>query len=175
MHVDYPTIELRPVPGFPGYSVCRIGVVFTTKRNQSPTPLSWTLNKGYPCVQLVRNGNKFHIRIHSLILLTFVGPCPEGMECRHLDDVKTNNFLSNLKWGTRLENRSDMIANTLDRIDKGTNSPKSKFKLTKLQIKEIRESPEPARRLAARFNISDSHAQSIRRGRRCKRTKRDDL
>jgi len=47
--------------------------------------------------------------IHRLILETFVGPCPLGMECRHLDGNPKNNRLENLKWGTHKENVQDSI------------------------------------------------------------------
>lgn len=49
--------------------------------------------------------------VHSLVLEAFVGPCPEGMEARHLDDNPTNNHLSNLVWGSRSENSYDAIRN----------------------------------------------------------------
>ncbi len=46
-------------------------------------------------------------RVHRLILETFVGPCPEGMECRHLDGNPANNCLNNIAWGTREQNIED--------------------------------------------------------------------
>jgi hypothetical protein len=45
--------------------------------------------------------------VHRLVLLAFVGPCPDGMECRHKDGDKRNNRLSNLMWVTPLENSAD--------------------------------------------------------------------
>jgi hypothetical protein len=47
--------------------------------------------------------------VHSLILLTFVGPCPAGSECRHLDGNVNNNSLGNLCYGTPKENASDRV------------------------------------------------------------------
>jgi predicted XRE-type DNA-binding protein len=48
--------------------------------------------------------------VHTLILLAFVGPCPEGQQCRHFPDSDpTNNHLSNLQWGTQAENEADKI------------------------------------------------------------------
>ena len=45
--------------------------------------------------------------ISRLILETFVGPCPEGMEaCHYPDPCTNNNRLDNLMWGTRKENMS---------------------------------------------------------------------
>lgn len=45
--------------------------------------------------------------VHRLVLLAFVGPAPEGTECRHLDGDGGNNRLENLTWGTRFENIAD--------------------------------------------------------------------
>jgi hypothetical protein len=45
--------------------------------------------------------------VHQVILETFVGPRPPGMECRHLDGNPGNNRLANLCWGTCKENTAD--------------------------------------------------------------------
>lgn len=47
--------------------------------------------------------------VHVLILLTFVGPAPEGCECLHKDGDAANNTLENLRWGTRSENLIDIF------------------------------------------------------------------
>jgi hypothetical protein len=72
-------------------------------------------------------------RIHRLVLETFVGPCPEGMESRHLDCNSKNNMLNNLCWGTRSNNRKDSIRNGTwfnpkPNNLKGQNNPSSIFK-----------------------------------------------
>lgn len=51
--------------------------------------------------------------MHELVLTAHVGPCPPGMECRHLDGDEKNNALSNLVWGTPPEQ-------ALDRVRHGT-------------------------------------------------------
>ena len=118
-------VEYRGIAGEPGYRVdsdggawtClrKIGlpgrrgtrtVIGTTWRRLKPLPLG-----RYFCVNLCRDGKKKAHRIHRLVLEAFVGPCPEGMECRHKDDDKSNNRLDNLSWGTRMENAADRIAN----------------------------------------------------------------
>lgn len=56
------------------------------------------------------NGVKKGHLLHRLVLEAFVGPCPEGMECRHYPDRDvTNNCVWNLRWGTRQENAEDKI------------------------------------------------------------------
>ncbi len=46
--------------------------------------------------------------VHRLVLEAFVGPCPEGKECRHFPDrTRTNNRLENLSWGSHRRNCKD--------------------------------------------------------------------
>ena len=51
------------------------------------------------------------VRIYRLILEAFVGPCPLGMECCHLDDDHSSNAVTNLRWDTKEENQIDAIRN----------------------------------------------------------------
>lgn len=53
--------------------------------------------------------NKLHktCKVHRIILETFVGKCPTGMECRHLDGNPQNNKLDNLCWGSHSDNEKD--------------------------------------------------------------------
>ena len=65
---------------------------------------------GHAMIILCREGiTKPHL-IHRLVLKTFIGPCPNGMQSRHFpDDNKANNCLDNLQWGTPKENGADKI------------------------------------------------------------------
>lgn len=58
-------------------------------------------------VRLSVRGVWRQLRIHHLVLQAFVGPCPEGMECRHLNGNPADNRLENLRWGTHAENMRD--------------------------------------------------------------------
>lgn len=64
---------------------------------------------GHVSVHLHKNGKVKAFAVHRLVLEAFVGPRPEGMECRHLDGDPTNNRLENLRWGTHKENERDKI------------------------------------------------------------------
>ena len=44
-------------------------------------------------------------------MLTFIGPKPKGMVIRHLDSNPSNNKLSNLIYGTYVENENDKFLN----------------------------------------------------------------
>jgi hypothetical protein len=106
--------EWRAVPGRPEYEVSSEGRVRGIARRLSDGK-SWpakvlTLNQtdtGYLRVMLYRAGKWAIRKVHRLVLEAFVGPRPEGMECRHLDGDRTRNQLSNLCWGTRSDNRKD--------------------------------------------------------------------
>lgn len=68
--------------------------------------------KGYVTFNLYRDDYvRREVRVHRLVMETFVGPMPEGMEIRHLDDIKTNNWIGNLAYGTRAENVQDGLKN----------------------------------------------------------------
>lgn len=114
------TVTYKDITGFPGYRVGDDGSVWNRWQlyRQKGRRLGdhWRLMKlspgsrGYLRVNLVppEGGSYRTFRVHRLVLEAFVGPCPEGMECRHLDGVKTNNRLTNIVWGTPEQNRDDI-------------------------------------------------------------------
>ena len=91
------------------------------------------LKSGHLFVYLYNNKKQKSAYIHRLVLETFIGPCPKGMECRHLDGNSSNNRLDNLKWGTSKENSQDSI-------DHGTFSKGFKSGRTKLNKSKILKS-----------------------------------
>lgn len=62
---------------------------------------------GYLGVKLVSGNRNESWLVHRLIMATFVGPCPPGMEVRHLNGVPSDNALFNLRYGTHSENVGD--------------------------------------------------------------------
>lgn len=62
---------------------------------------------GYPYVILRRDGKSKTVKCHTLVLTAFAGPRPPNMEACHNNGVRTDNRLSNLRWGTRKENVQD--------------------------------------------------------------------
>lgn len=63
--------------------------------------------RGYLRVVLSRASVRKHVSVHSLVLSAFVSARPIGPEARHLNGIRTDNRLSNLCWGTKLENAAD--------------------------------------------------------------------
>ena len=110
----------RVIPGFPRYAINEYGTVlsvcgkgFGVGKNRQwsnarhLTPIA--AHNGYYRASLSHDGRVKQMFIHVLVLTTFVGPCPYGMQCRHLDGNPANNHVSNLAWGTALENSCDKI------------------------------------------------------------------
>lgn len=130
------------IKGFPKYEVSNLGNIRSYKR------LSWTdgrkpktlsprfVGDGRLSVALRKNGRYFNKYVHRLVLETFVGPCPDGLECNHKDGNPINNRLENLEWITHGENLSyDFQIGT--RSHAGEPHPRTTLK--EKDIKEIRK------------------------------------
>lgn len=114
--------ELKPITNFPGYRVANSGQVWSDKTHRWLRP--YLNGCGYYYVKL--NDRKNHA-IHRLVLETFVGPCPDGMEGCHDDGDRTNNQISNLRWDTKSENRKDAIEHGTAKYMPGENHPNAKL------------------------------------------------
>jgi len=80
---------------------------------------------GYLLVYVLLNNKMGTYRSHRIILETFVGPCPKGMVCRHLDGNPKNNKLDNLEWNTNSINMKDRTKHGTQ--PKGEKTSQSKF------------------------------------------------
>jgi hypothetical protein len=93
----------RDIPGFPSYQASSLGNIRSAYRTQAGR--DWKVltphisRGGYKSTSL-RNGNKERVqtRIHYLVMLAFIGPCPEGYCRHHKDNDKLNNRPSNLEY-----------------------------------------------------------------------------
>lgn len=90
---------------------CRvIGGRYATNRIGPWKKLKLQKCAGYWGANLKRVDGKWRVAyIHYLVLITFVGPRPFNHQCRHLDSNPLNNDLSNLRWGTAVENAADKV------------------------------------------------------------------
>lgn len=100
-----------PIVGYEGlYQVSDKGGINTRDRRGEWVPRALNSDKnGYQRVTLSMSGRKSSRLIHHLVLEAFVGPRPEGMECRHLNGDPSDNRLENLEWGTSSENTFDVV------------------------------------------------------------------
>ncbi|MFL6141660.1 MAG: HNH endonuclease [Labedaea sp.] len=105
--------EVRVLDRFPGYLFSSTGDTWSCW-NASKLPCMTKLY--YRLKPKKQDGNHLKVKVqkkwrwlHALILEAFKGPCPKGLECRHLNGDPTDNQPSNLEWGTRSENIQDRI------------------------------------------------------------------
>jgi len=112
-------MKWKAIPGWQGYEVSDAGVVRSIPRvvehAKGPTAragkvLRQSLERGkYARVYLQNQGRKRTAKVHHLVLEAFVGPCPAGLEARHLNGASLDNRVRNLTWGTRSENVADRL------------------------------------------------------------------
>lgn len=99
--------QWRPIPGFEGlYEASNLGQI-RSPRKILKQRLS---NKGYPVVELSKNGRSRESLVHRQVLKAFHGEPLPGDECRHLNGIPTDNQLENLEWGSHSENAVDQVA-----------------------------------------------------------------
>jgi hypothetical protein len=96
--------QWRSISGYLNYQVSNIGRV----RNASGLIMKLTKSSaGYLDVKLCLNGKKKHSRINRLVAEEFI-PNPMNKPCvDHIDGVRTNNIIGNLRWATRTENSAN--------------------------------------------------------------------
>jgi hypothetical protein len=99
----------RPVVDFEGsYEVSNMGRVRSVDRIVNGQHLRGRIRKLITCppighqeLCLSKGGVLCHVQVHIVVLEAFVGPCPPGLHCLHINDDVTDNRLANLQWGTR--------------------------------------------------------------------------
>lgn len=130
--------NLTAIPGFPEHSITISGNVWSHKQERWVAHYKNQCRGNYWVVTLYQNGRQYTKYVHRLLLETFVGPCPKGMECRHLNGDAEDNRIINLVWGTRVENTQDQIRHGTKKhpVLLGENNAKSY--LTQTEVKWIK-------------------------------------
>jgi hypothetical protein len=98
-----PRESWRPVHGYPGVLVSDHGRMWS----QSGGLLKIS-HADYPSLTLVDvEGRRKVVKVHRIVLSTFIGPAPAGAEGAHCNGIRTDNRLENLRWTSRAGNRAD--------------------------------------------------------------------
>lgn len=116
--------QWRPIPGYEGfYEVSDQGRIKSLARkfvraNGRPHSVRerirkpGTLRSGHKTVQLCMRGSDQTHSVHRLVMLAFVGPCPNGMEVCHNNSIPADNRLTNLRYDTNRSNQLDRLGYT---------------------------------------------------------------
>ena|SRR3990167_1367640 len=147
-----------------GYLVTNLGGVFSVKKRHFGNQMKQSLSiGGYPSVSLMINGEHKIITVHRLMARAFFGE--SELHVNHLDGIKTNNRLENLKYVTHMENmkhRSEMGLSP-----RGEKSGTNKLKSIQLPfIRQMIAEGSSFAKIAKMFNVSSTTISKIANGSR---------
>lgn len=132
----------KPIPGYEGlYEVSNMGRVqrcYDSCHCSTRIAKTGKNRKGYVRINLHKNEENRPTFVHLIVLNTFVGPKPEGMEASHLNDVKEDNRLENLQWMTGSDNRKLRFVNSRQ-SNKGKNHPRFGKKASPQTRRKLRQ------------------------------------
>jgi hypothetical protein len=179
-------IPFTKIPGkvmgliaYPGYLISSRGDVYScwnTGPHNRMTHLYYKLSPGWNKAGYLNvNVSGTHRPVHALVLEAFVGPCPDGLECRHLDGDPKNNRRKNLCWGTRQENMNDRVKH--GKVTTKQMSQRASTKLDEEKVREIlklRAEGVTCSVIAEWFGITPSMVSTITAGRCWKHVSRQD-
>lgn len=112
--MDYENEEWRDVIGYEGkYQVSNLGNVrsLSYMRTGRIKNLALHINKhGYVYVALLKDGKHKTCLVHRLVALAFI-PNPDGKPCiDHINTIRNDNRVENLRWCTISENMRNPIS-----------------------------------------------------------------
>jgi hypothetical protein len=115
---------------------------------------------GYQRVRLCNGMTKSMFNVHYLVLATFHGPRPIGMQACHNNGIPGDNRANNLRWGTPRSNQRD-------RLIHGTSSngeQNGSAKLTETAVRDIRADCRRNYDIAAEYGVSRRTIGRIKSG-----------
>lgn len=163
-------VEVKTIPGFPNYAVSKCGHVYSKPRRDKMNHKlgGWRLphlSHGYLRLKLCSNGNNKLLFIHVLVLETYVGPCPDGMEACHRNGIRTDNKLDNLRWDTRSNNHQDALRHGTHQSlhQNGELNPVSKLRKESIRVifNAYHDGAYTQQELSNQFGVARTTIQSI--------------
>lgn len=155
---QYRVGEWRDIPGYEGlYQVSDDGRVHSIRRGHDRVLNLMTT--GYLAVNLYKHNKSTRFRVHRLVMLVFVGDCPPDHVVDHINGVRLDNRLCNLRYlHHSLNSRQGALLNKLRPIE-GNFESKLNPDL-RHEIRQLHAGGQAMRSLARQFGVNPA---SIRR------------
>ncbi len=171
-YLDIPTVA--DYPKTVGYQAGTDGSIWSSQKTWGTRfengvaykQLNGCINQdGYIVITLTLSGFRFHFLVHRLILLTFIGPCPEGLEACHDNGIPDDNRLENLRYDTHRSNIHDKFKHGT--VHRGEQIVQSKLtEIEVVRIKRLSELGVPGSVLAEAFGVQRPQICRILKGER---------
>lgn len=134
------------------YEVSDTGLI---RRKDSKRELKLTMNKdGYYTVHFSNKAKRKRLRVSRLVAQSFIKNPDNKPEVDHIDTVRTNNNVSNLKWASHNENVKNPI--TLQKYSDVHNGNKHNDRNYRKNILALREDGMSYKSIAKTLNCSIS-------------------
>jgi hypothetical protein len=145
-------MKTKTIKGFEDYTITCDGII--TNKNTKHVLKHVKNFHGYLQVGLYKDGKQKIKKVHILLAQHFLDNTRNYPVVRHLNDVKTDNRLENLSWGTHKDNTADMFRNGTDKVSR---------RFSKEEIIEIYTTNKPTKFFVEKYKVSRQAINSIRR------------
>ena len=152
----------KTIEEYPDYQISSAGNVMSYKNGRKILRKLSTTKKGYVRTSFRHNGESKMIPVHQLVLKHFGPSQPPNTTPDHINRIKTDNRIENLRWATPEQQRENSVPAKL----KGETNGSSK--LTEAQVREIKEKSAQgiaSRKIAKEYGVTKTLILYIRSGR----------
>ena len=122
----------KTIEEYPDYQISSAGNVMSYKNGKKIARKLSVSRKGYVRISFRHNNKNRNIVVHQLVIKYFGPPQPPNTTPDHINRIKTDNRIENLRWATPEQQRENSVFVGL------TGEANGFSKLTEAQVREIK-------------------------------------